>query len=573
MLGKLGVRNRQVFGILMFFALALVVARLAAPFEVGKDQALQLEAAQRLTQGLGLTITHTQLDPLDIAEAPIPIHITWWPPAFSLIVAGPLRAGLPLLLSLKIIYAVISLVGWVGWAIIASHLLEGSIRWKRRGYSINLLIASVLPIIFTPLWDGTDLFLWAGVPFIVILTSKAKAERKSYLTVASAGLLFGFLYAIRYASLFVPLAAILILLQVSMPNVRSFLKRSLVFLLSSLFIILPTVAYIKLFSTNASYMPVYVNVENKPHLGSALIEILKTSIFTSNMILGHPLLARIIDSLHSKVLLYVSGLCSLLIVLAAPFILLKSRERSLTRSSDDLAVSVSFLPVAISVFFGVSTFTLHWSPFAIERYYVPVIVCGILISYQLLASRPVQPILKFASGSVVLSFFIYVGVYLPIRANTPKVQHEVAKAVLGYTPAKSPGYTSTSYPISYPQWVLYSRKENSRAKLRELYQANPDAIFYVMENYQYYVYDRFDKGGPVAGEALRYFPRRDFWQQAYTSRPIKVFWVLDYPSASVNLSWLGFVPESNLREIYFDPSEKTRILVSEFPAGYKFLGV
>lgn len=569
---KLGVHNPQVLAIIMLFAFLIVAVRIFAPFEVGKDQAQQMEGAQRFVQHLGLTTSQTRIHPDDIMQSPRGLYLTWWPPGFSIILAGSLVIGLPLLASLKIIYATISLIGWFGWAIIASHLLLSPLGWKGKTYNINLLIAALLPIFYTPLWDGTDIFLWAGVPFIVLLTFRSKNERASYASIAVAGLLFGFLYAMRYASLFVPLAAILILLQGSFPNFRSFLKRAIVFLLSSLILILPTVAYVRAFSPAVSYMPAYVTLADNPERGATtIINILDTLIFMSNMLLGHPLLERIIaDVLHLRFLIYISGVFCFLAVFLLPYVLLKNRPADVSRPQDDLALSVSFLPLSLTIFFCVSTYTLHWSPFGIERYYVPVLLSGILIFYQILASRPVRPVIKALSGAIVLSFFIYNCAYLPLRAFSPRKRHEIVLAVMGYTPPKIAGYPSTSYPIKYPDLILYSRKENSRSKLKELSEANPQAIFYVLENYQYYIYDRFQTGGPVPGENLRFFPRRDFWQQAYTSEPVKVFWVLDEPSASINISWINFVPESNLREIFYDSSEKTKIYVSEFPARYKF---
>ena len=64
---------------------------------------------------------------------------------------------------------------------------------------------------------------------------------------------------------------------------------------------------------------------------------------------------------------------------------------------------------------------------------------------------------------------------------------------------------------------------------------------------------------------LRRFPDQDFWQQAHTSRPLKVFWVMNQPGDP-----LSFVPPENRRQVFSDRYEKTVIFESDFPVGYKF---
>src|SRR5262245_19744651 len=110
-------RNR-VFSIIIVSALVLIAARFVAPFEVGKDQSSQLEAAQNLVQGRGLTTTNDVAPAsFDITVDPQPRYLTWWPPGFSLILAAFLDLGFSLLLSLKLIYTATTLVGWIGWGI------------------------------------------------------------------------------------------------------------------------------------------------------------------------------------------------------------------------------------------------------------------------------------------------------------------------------------------------------------------------------------------------------------------------------------------------------------------------
>ena len=104
--------DRRIFQVVMFFAILVTGARLPAPFEVGKDQSLQLEAAQRLVDGKGLTSTYyAHYGSHDLSEPPIPEPLTWWPPGFPLLIAALLKTGLPLLVVLKSLYGLATIAG------------------------------------------------------------------------------------------------------------------------------------------------------------------------------------------------------------------------------------------------------------------------------------------------------------------------------------------------------------------------------------------------------------------------------------------------------------------------------
>lgn len=110
--------------LVMIVAASLVVAaRALGPFELRQDQSLQLEAAQRLNRGLGLSTTRTMTISPDVLEAPAPVYLTDWPPALSLLVAGLLWCGLSLDVALKIIYVAITLGGWAGWGLVTNYIL------------------------------------------------------------------------------------------------------------------------------------------------------------------------------------------------------------------------------------------------------------------------------------------------------------------------------------------------------------------------------------------------------------------------------------------------------------------
>lgn len=553
-------RDRLVFGVILMSAFLLTAARIIAPFEVKNDQGTQLEVAQRLVQGQGLT-TNNRIpsDSYDIATIPPPIYLTDWPPGFSVLVAAFLYLGLPLLAALKIIYAVVTLIGWIAWGGIASHFLARPVFSK--GFSwIHLIVVALLPILFTPWWGGTDIFLWAGIPLTFMGVFGFGRNQPSLLSIALAGLLFGLLCAMRYSSFFLGLAAILILFQVSYPHIKTFLKRFAVFTFATLAVMLPVGVHLLRHAqpSNTTEVETLASAAEPSPLWEHLRYFLDGLPVTSNLVVGHPILERIIYSLHINWLTFSFGIVSLTVILSLPFLLARSEAATALKTRDDMALGFSFIPFSLVVFLvgvGLATqpFYLH-----IRRYYEPALLCGIFICYEIAFRRTTHRLINSSSRAIVLMFMLYVCLFLPTLAFTAR-KDSLAIYVLSFTPSKTHKYQSTSQELSYPSLRLYSRKENSRAKVKELYKEHPEALFYV-ETYGYFIYDGFE-GGPVAGKNFRPFPSVDYLRRAFTTKPVKIFWIVNQKRP------LLFVPDSNKQLVFSDPFEQIKIVASHFPAG------
>jgi hypothetical protein len=174
--------NAIVFSVIVVSALLVTAARTLAPFEVGKDQATQLEAAQRLVAGRGLTTT-SDVPPIsfDISEASPPKSLTWWPPGFSLVIAVFLSLGLSLLVSLKIVYVTVTLIGWIGWAILVSRFLSRPWSYRKRNFHLHIVIALLLPIFTTLPWGGQTYSSGRASPsFFSTFFGKAQKNRLTY---------------------------------------------------------------------------------------------------------------------------------------------------------------------------------------------------------------------------------------------------------------------------------------------------------------------------------------------------------------------------------------------------------
>jgi hypothetical protein len=566
--GGLCLANSRVLGIFLLSALLITVARVLAPFEVGTDQSVQLEAAQRLTEGLGLTTTNDASHRGDdLSEAPAPGYLVQWPPGFSLVVAGFLLAGVPLLAALKIIYGTMTLLGWLGWALVASRLAREPIRVGTRAFNLHYLLAALLPILTTPSWKGTDIFLWGGVPFFVLLVLRSSQSRRYFVPLIAAGLLFGFLCAMRYASAFLGLAAVLILFQASYPRIRPFLKRLIVFSSPSLIVAISLVAYMQIASQGASGFPAQLSAKAGllGGMSGKVQGILNGLPVVSNLIFGIPLLDQLVTSVNSKALNYMVGVLCLLVVVSLPVIVLKTRDRTDQRPQDSLALSLSFLPLSLTIFLILTRLMSDSSLFKIRRYYEPLILCSILIFYEIAIRQSGRRMVKAAALGVVALFAAYLLIFNSALIFMPERRAQVVQSVLSFTPAASPRQNSTSQRIGYPAWGIYSWKEGSRLKVKQLYEANPEALF-IAQEYPILIYDRFVEGGPTPGRDIIDYPGIRYLKRAYTSKPIKVFWIV------MEATDFSFIDESQLKLIHDDPVEKTKIYESDLPAGYKFQG-
>jgi hypothetical protein len=564
---KLGGGNSKVLGIFLVSAFVITIARVFAPFEVGTDQSVQLEAAQRLVDGLGLTTTNeANHHSFDMSVPPSPGYLVQWPPGLSLIVAGFLFTGFSLLASLKIIYAVLTLIGWLGWAIIASHLLSGPLRLGTRALNVHYLLAALLPIVSTPLWRGTDIFLWGGIPFIVLLLFKSSKSPRSYMTIIFAGLLFGVLCAMRYASAFLALAAALIIFQITYPGIKQFLKRLIVFFLASSIVVLPVIAYTKISSPNSSGLPAQLTATSAlPGLMSRRIQgMLDGSPVISNLVFGFPLPHQLVSEIDSRPLNYAVGLTCLLVLFCLPFILLRNRAPNAQSPQEDLALGLSFLPLSLTLFLLATRLLSNSALFGIRRYYEPLFFCTIFICYEIVSKRTTRRLLIAPSIAIIALFTGYTLIFNSLLLFIPERRGQVVQSVLSFTPARSARQHSTSRDIGFSPGEIYSWKENSRLKVRQLYEAHPEALFIVQE-YPSYIYDRFEGGGPVLGRDFIDYPGLNYFKQAYTSRPIKVFWVLASGARH------SFIRDADMKLIYDDPIEDTRIYESDLPAGYRFL--
>jgi hypothetical protein len=191
------------FLLLWLCSAALVtVLRFLNAADLGYDLTWQIQAAQHLLAGKGLSY-YEPVGPA-LAEPAQLLTLTFFPCGYSFFAAALIVMGASVGVVVKVLGAAGTMLGWWGWGKLAyaffSEGLQRSPVWKWAGFAIA--IAS--PLLFTPPWQGTDIFLWAAVPWVLDWVVRAADEHVpggGWLD-GLAGAVCGLCVLMRYTSLF-----------------------------------------------------------------------------------------------------------------------------------------------------------------------------------------------------------------------------------------------------------------------------------------------------------------------------------------------------------------------------------
>ena len=195
-------------------AAVVTLVRFLNTADLGYDPTLQIEAAQNLLAGKGLSIYWPS--EADLAKPATLRTLTQFPAGYSFCAAGLISLGLGVGAVVKTCGAVGTIFGWWGWGWLAYFFfregLQRSWVWRWAG----CIIAISTPLLFTPGWQGTDIFLWAAVPWVlcwIVRASDENAPERRWLD-GLAGVVCGLCVLMRYASVFLAVyAGVLILFQ------------------------------------------------------------------------------------------------------------------------------------------------------------------------------------------------------------------------------------------------------------------------------------------------------------------------------------------------------------------------
>jgi len=584
---------------MLLSAAFVIIVRLLGPLRIQWDLSIQLESAYRLTQGYGLTNAFSSQ--FDLNQPPVSEYLTHFPPGLSLLVAAVLATGVPLAIALKIIYATTTVIGWIAWAAVSSRCLIGPIKLGSLAIPLNLAIAACLPFFYTPSWtiQGTDTFLWAGVPIVILLlcrirTPSADAKPADFspaglgqdvLFAGLAGLTIGLLVLARYPSMFLLPSALLIVLCLDFSRAAILVKRLVAGAVSASIIIAPIAVYIRWASQINASTAVSSNNILQTHRGLAyrstvtdptMLETISTSL--GNLLASFSGLYRLTGLNISPLedffdfmpilgdilgIAFFSGIVALL-----AYLFYLKNYRSLTRV--DIPIALLCLVTSFVLFGIVLSIVVVYSPLTISRYYVPVIYCLVLVAYKIAALVDINSIVRRLAIGLVIVFVLFNVVLKPLDRLFFDSEKGLMFAVLAME--------TTLDDIPYPSNQLLSFHEESRSAIAAIEAEEPNALFFVQSYPLYLSYVTFED--PLK---LRRIADEAFWESAYLSEPTKIFWVTNLedcwlicPSqGNFNSDYYGDEIEilktlSNLETVFTSTQSGTVIRVSDLPAGYQF---
>jgi hypothetical protein len=146
-------------------------------------------------------------------DPPVVETLVHFPSGYSIGIAAFLSAGFNEAFAIKALGALATMAGWLGWGRLAERYLADGVQahpWLR---PLGMGMAVLTPLLFTLPWAGTDIFLWAIVPWVVLFLM-AGDRRPVGWSDSCAGVLVSLAVLMRYASVFIVVfAAALIVLQ------------------------------------------------------------------------------------------------------------------------------------------------------------------------------------------------------------------------------------------------------------------------------------------------------------------------------------------------------------------------
>jgi hypothetical protein len=459
--------TRQKFLLPWFWAAAVItVVRLLHATDVD-DLMIQIQAAQNLLEGKGLVVYWTAAEDL---SQPLALNgLTQYSAGYSWFAAAMMAVGLTPAAFGKIWGVLATLAGWWGWGRLAYLYMGRPARTSRIWQSVLLWIAAASPVLFTSKWGGTDIALWAVVPWVLIFLTRAP-DQSAQLDVkrdALAGFLISVGVLARYASLFLVPYAVLVILAQSRLRGTLAAKRLAAFGSG----LLPGVviqAYVIL-STFGDSPPggVSLNGERLGALGARIWETLPTlAAANAGVFFWLPGTVRFwAASGYELPALLVAGI----VLVGIPVALVTATRQPVTSWIYDLRVVAAGLLILLPVFLWTCGLFGPYVYVADRRYYEPLRPLAVCIAYCLAtmdsAGHRRLAAIAWSSRAYLLVFVAMTAVEIG-AAFVPTAQGEVwRRTVLGAEPSPWPSTRLTHEFSDARRFVLEQMKNDPAALL------------------------------------------------------------------------------------------------------------
>lgn len=529
-------------------ACAIVGLRSLSPLVLNSDASVQIGAALSLLDGDGFG---TYILNSDVTQPPKVNPLTWYAPGFSLVLFGLLKLGLPMPTALKAMYAIASIVGWLGWGLIFRDVL----RSQQKGalsQCVAGLLAVLLPFYFTYDWIGTDLFLWAGIPLIIRLFYSSNERNDASFWI---GCLVGLMYAFRYAAIFIIVGFCLFFLI----KRRNFLKLGKILLGFGLFYGAISI-YRSLVSTRIPSQLKISGVLQPDALVRKLIQIADGFRQVRYLLFSH--LSGVMPS--SRIILVFGFALLLIYALILVWGYPSGSEKKIRNSRLEIILCLNFgLILMLAAISFVSSIDFIY--LADQRYYYPLFPSLVLVAYEVGFGQAQtgfdwNRLLKIVS-LVFLGSLIFFSTTVFLRAPD---------RVFGFD-----RFDAKMYLTEYPSNDILNRHPDSYETAIELLKKNPQAkIISFAENFDFY--------HTLDPEIRRRFLPASYLKQKIfsthtSSRDLPVYLIFGMEENCKSYCFYDSGKKVELIEqiappkvVYENNQEKVRILSTKLPKGLEF---
>jgi len=558
-------------------AIIVVIARGLAVADLGYDPTIQLQAAQNLLAGHGLSVYKLGGEE-DLAQSSQLITLTHFPAGYSLFAAALMALGLGPAGVVKIGGAVATMLGWWGWALLAYAFFREGLERGALWRWLAVIVGISSPLLLTPAWKGTDIFLWAAIPWAIYWTAMgATRTDRSFWFDCAAGIACGLGFLFRYAGAFLLVYAGCLILAQTRFAWRTLFRRASAFAIGCV----PLVAiqiYINKVLATASQAAV---APNSVHGLSPYLKAFATSFW-------------MLPAANFSFLWWMPN--RLLSLLTQPAATLLGKAQAAPHSpwwiAGPLAGAVFLLPLlmlwaggwfnardvraaAIGLFWALPLFLWactiagvtnplmgDYSFVADVRYYAPLIPLSVLVAYALAAksnspAAGLRRITRFAGGAYVWAYAALVMISLLLLLVPLSVGSGKRQKLMG-----------TSNLYRWPGHGIEYDVSPTRQRTVALLEANPNAILITDHPHWFYAEPRFDRSR---------IHRLGDLKSTYVTGPAEIVVVAwDAGGADSDLYWrlVDGAPRrsdelaglSNFHLVERFPTEQMKILETEVPA-------
>jgi hypothetical protein len=549
----------------------VVVFRFFNGADIGYDLTVQLQAAQNLVAGHGLSIYSLGGEP-NLAAPNRLVPLTYFPAGYSLFAVLPTALGCTAAITVKLLAAAGTLLGWWGWSRLAYLFMRDGVERAARWRYVAVVIAIATPLLFTPPWTSTDIFLWVAIPWVlqfVVRAADPNEQHRAWFDLI-AGALAGFAVLMRYQSLLLAgYAALLIVCQSGM-QLKVLARRAITFATGFVPLVSAQI-YNNYFRSFASAVPVTPGGLNLGHSTSTLGPALGDgflNLTSANFPLIWWLPERVVKFLTQSgeqapclLVFTLAGFALMPIVFAA-----KLGHHSITAAARDLRTAAIGLFIAFPLFLwacalGGTFYVGVW------RYYLPLLPLAVLMAYAFAipAATADRAIARWTRFGTIGYLAAYVGLAIA----------GVALLVIPGSPgdgrrARLLGTVGFDYRFSLRPGYEFSPARNY---ILDLLKQQPDTILVTNRPEWFYADPKIDrsrlhrlermKARYVTGPAHILILATDPFPVADTA----LYWFTSFGTPRP-VSYFASVPDLHLLRRF--PEEHMKVLEAEIPAGAQF---